>query len=47
MPTYDVIGDLSTGAAGHDLYPIATAPTDVPVATTVDWLNEIDAYARA
>ncbi len=38
---------LSTGAGGHDLYPIVTAPTDVPVATKVDWLNEIDAYARA
>jgi TldD protein len=32
---------------GHDLYPIETAPTDVPVETKVDWLNEIDAYARA
>ncbi|MEM9174202.1 MAG: metalloprotease TldD [Myxococcota bacterium] len=38
---------LTTGAGGHDLYSIATAPTDVPVATKVDWLNEIDAYARA
>ena len=32
---------------GRDLYPVATAPTDVPVATKVEWLNEIDAYARA
>ena len=38
---------IASGAGGHDLYPIATAPTDVPVATKVDWLNEIDAYARA
>ena len=33
--------------SGHDLYPIETAPTDVPVETKVDWLNEIDAYTRA
>jgi len=38
---------IATGSGGHDLYPISTAPTDVPVAAKVDWLNEIDAYARA
>ena len=31
----------------HDLYPVEVAPTDVPVATKVAWLGEIDAYARA
>lgn len=31
----------------HDLYPITTAPTDVPVTEKVDWLNAIDLYARA
>jgi TldD protein len=31
----------------HDLYPVATAPTDVPVPSKVALLNEIDAYARA
>jgi TldD protein len=31
----------------RDLYPVATAPTDVPVAVKVDWLGEIDRYARA
>jgi len=30
----------------RDLYPISTAPTDVPVADKVGWLNEIDRYAR-
>jgi len=38
---------IESAGGGHDLYPIATAPTDVPVTTKVDWLNEIDAYARA
>lgn len=33
-----------TGA--HDLYPVATAPTDVPVERKVSLLSEIDAYAR-
>ncbi len=31
----------------HDLYPVETAPTDVPVAAKVDWLGEIDRYARS
>jgi TldD protein len=31
----------------HDLYPIETAPTNVPVAKKVDLLGEIDRYARA
>jgi len=31
----------------HDLYPIATAPTDVPVADRVGTLEALDAYARA
>ncbi len=38
---------IASGAGAHDLYPVETAPTDVPVAVKVDWLNEIDAYARA
>lgn len=38
------IGDRD---ARHDLYAVATVPTDVPVDTKVDWLNEIDAYARS
>ena len=35
------------GAAASDLYPVATAPTDVPVADKIGLLSEIDAYARA
>ena len=31
----------------RNLYPVATAPTDVPVTEKVDWLGEIDAYARS
>ena len=31
----------------HDLYPLATAPTDVPVREKIDLLSQIDAYARA
>jgi TldD protein len=31
----------------HDLYPVATSPTDVPVERKVALLGEIDAYARA
>jgi TldD protein len=31
----------------HDLYPLATAPTDVPVRQKIDLLSEIDAYARS
>ncbi|MBW2496709.1 MAG: metalloprotease TldD [Deltaproteobacteria bacterium] len=38
---------LSGAAPRHDLYPVRTAPTDVPVAQKVDWLGEIDRYARA
>lgn len=38
---------ISAATRTHDLYPVATAPTDVPVETKVEWLNEIDAYARA
>jgi TldD protein len=38
---------ITAGAPLHDLYPIETAPTDVPVASKVEWLGEIDKYARA
>jgi TldD protein len=38
---------ITTTAPTHDLYPVELAPTDVPVATKVSWLGEIDAYARA
>ncbi|MBJ20796.1 MAG: metalloprotease TldD [Deltaproteobacteria bacterium] len=38
---------IAASSGGRDLYPVTVAPTDVPVATKVDWLNEIDAYARA
>ncbi|MFP8880996.1 MAG: metalloprotease TldD [Myxococcota bacterium] len=31
----------------HDLYPVALAPTEVPVETKVDLLGKIDTYARA
>jgi TldD protein len=31
----------------HDLYPVALAPTDVPVERKVTLLSEIDGYARA
>ncbi len=31
----------------HDLYPLETAPTDVPVRRKIDLLEEIDAYARS
>jgi TldD protein len=34
------------GAGAHDLYPVAIAPTDVPVEHKVGLLSEIDAYAR-
>ena len=30
----------------HDLYPVATAPTDVPIERKVSLLSEIDIYAR-
>jgi len=38
---------IAARVPSHDLYPIRTPPTDVPVAWKVDWLGEIDAYARA
>jgi len=38
---------ITAGAPAHNLYPVETAPTDVPVAFKVEWLGEIDAYARA
>lgn len=38
---------INDGAKTHDLYPVEIAPTDVPIATKVDWLGEIDRYARA
>lgn len=38
---------IDDGAKTHDLYPVEIAPTDVPIATKVDWLGEIDRYARA
>jgi len=34
----------STG--GHDLYPVASIPTDVSVTRKIDLLGEIDSYAR-
>jgi TldD protein len=36
----------AAGANTHDLYPVETAPTDVPVERKVELLGEIDAYAR-
>ena len=38
---------ITAGAPSHDLYPVETAPTEVPIATKVEWLGEIDQYARA
>ena len=38
---------LGRGGAGRNLYPVARAPTDVPVADKVKLLSEIDAYARS
>ncbi len=38
---------LHPAAGSRDLYPVATAPTDVPVADKVRLLGEIDRYARA
>ncbi|MCA9502103.1 MAG: metalloprotease TldD [Spirochaetaceae bacterium] len=38
---------IASHAPPHDLYPVTTAPTDVPVAAKVSWLNEIETYARA
>ena len=33
--------------ATHDLYSVATAPTDVPIERKIDLLSQIDIYARA
>jgi TldD protein len=38
---------VRTGAAGHDLYPVDSIPTDVPVTRKIDLLGEIDSYARS
>ncbi len=38
---------LRAAASGPDLYPVATPPTEIPVARKIAWLNEIDRYARA
>jgi TldD protein len=32
---------------GHDLYPVAASPTELPVARKIDLLSQIDAYARS
>jgi TldD protein len=37
---------VRTGAPVHDLYPVAVAPTDVPVERKIQLLGEIDSYAR-
>ena len=34
-------------AAGQDLYPVAHAPTEVPVETKIDLLGQMDVYARS
>jgi TldD protein len=44
-------GDASPVAVGdrpaaHDLYPVAIAPTDVPIERKIDLLSEIDVHAR-
>jgi TldD protein len=33
--------------AGRDLYPVATAPTDVPIESKIRLLGEMDGYARS
>jgi TldD protein len=42
-------GSVSVRARGaeHDLYPVSTPPTAVPVARKVDLLGEMDRYARS
>ncbi len=35
------------GSAAHDLYPVAVAPTEVPVGLEVSLLEAMDRYARA
>jgi len=37
----------ASGRPEQDLYPLATAPTDVPVAEKIELLSAIDAYARS
>jgi len=37
----------ASGSRGHDLYPVATPPTEVAVERKVSLLGEIDAYARS
>jgi TldD protein len=37
----------ATRGSSRDLYPVRTAPTDVPIDRKVSLLGEIDAYARA
>ena len=37
---------VRTGAPARDLYPVAIAPTDVPVGRKIQLLGEIDSYAR-
>lgn len=41
-------GSVAVGSpgGGHDLYPVATAPTDVPVESKIELLNQIDRFAR-
>jgi TldD protein len=41
------IGAVRARGGSPDLYPVAVAPTDVPVARKVELLEGIDAYARA
>jgi len=33
-------------AVAHDLYPVADAPTNVPITDKIDLISKIDAYAR-
>ncbi len=42
----DAVAVRGAAGAGHDLYPVHTPPTDVPVERKVALLGEIDAYAR-
>jgi TldD protein len=38
---------IRAGSGAHDLYPVQTAPTDVPVERKLSLLGEIDHYARS
>ncbi|MEZ4330766.1 MAG: metalloprotease TldD [Myxococcota bacterium] len=38
---------LASRAGARDLYPVALAPTEIPVTQKVAWLGEVDRYARA